>query len=59
MPSQVNARRLVSGSRDKSALLQDFWAKTVDVEAARRKSRAEKKLAETGFKSRFLGRRLY
>ena len=49
---QFNAQRIITGSRDKTAFVQDFWAKMVD----NAKRRQEKALAaKTGRKtSRFL-----
>ncbi len=36
---QIDARRIVSGSRDKTALVQDFWAKMLEELKRRRKER--------------------
>ncbi len=53
---QVNARRVLSGSRDRTALLQDFWAKMLDVGSTRRTKREEEERKKRG-ESRFLRRR--
>ncbi len=57
---QVSARRVLSGSRDKTALVQDFWAKMLDVGSCRRNRReaaARAAAAEEEKGSRFLARR--
>lgn len=51
---QIDAYRVVTGSRDKTALVQDFWAKMVDYSKRRHQQHQHQKGGGAIRKSRFL-----